>query len=154
MPAPQPPQEPFDLEALLSEAEGQHFERKSLWAGPPEAKQPRRRKAVRDQVAEYVAAFANAEGGTLLMGVEDDRTVTGHGYPPEVIRGLLQTPAKRLKPPQPEGLLVCWEGHELLVFRVPPAPFPVQVLGSGYPWRRQDETLHQTSEALLWEEPE
>jgi len=37
---------------------------------------------VRDQVAEHGAAFANAEGGVLILGLEDDGTVTGHDLPP------------------------------------------------------------------------
>lgn len=63
---------PIDLSTLLSRDEGQYFDRKSLFAGPPEAKRPRERKAVRDPIAKQVAGFANAEGGVLLMGVEDD----------------------------------------------------------------------------------
>ena len=36
--------------------------RKSLFRGPDDQKRPRDRRGVRDQVAEVVAAFANAEG--------------------------------------------------------------------------------------------
>ena len=66
-----------DIAALLRQDEGQYFERKSLWAGAPGHKRPRERRQVRDQIAEQVAAFANADGGTLLLGVEDNGTVRG-----------------------------------------------------------------------------
>jgi predicted HTH transcriptional regulator len=70
-----------DLARLLALPEGQYFERKSLWHGSPQQRQTRDRREVRNQIAVYVAAFANADGGTLVMGVEDDGTPTGHGYP-------------------------------------------------------------------------
>ena len=51
----------FDLTPFLGQDEGQHFDRKSLFEGPEGSKRARDRKTVRDQVAEYVAAFANAD---------------------------------------------------------------------------------------------
>ncbi|MEY2725170.1 MAG: hypothetical protein RLZZ458_1037 [Planctomycetota bacterium] len=57
--------------------------RKSLFEGLEGAKRPRDRRAVRNQVAEYVAGFANAEGGILILGIEDHHTVTGHNLPDE-----------------------------------------------------------------------
>ncbi len=63
----------FDVQAYLDRPEGQHFDRKSMWEGRPDNKRPRDRRAVRDQIAEYMAGFANAEGEGGLLGVEDDR---------------------------------------------------------------------------------
>jgi len=45
---------------------------------------------VRAQVVEYVAAFANADGGTLVLGVENDGTVTGCPYPLEAREAILE----------------------------------------------------------------
>ncbi len=59
----------FDPTPFLGLDEGQHFDRKSLLEGPEGQKRARDRRAVRDQVAEYVAAFANAEGGVLMLGI-------------------------------------------------------------------------------------
>ena len=55
---------PFDITPFRDQEEGQYFDRKSLWHGRPGQKRPRGRREVRDQIAEYVAAFANADGGT------------------------------------------------------------------------------------------
>ncbi|AUX31891.1 MULTISPECIES: helix-turn-helix domain-containing protein [Sorangium] len=57
---------PFEVGPFLGQDEGQHFDRKSLFEGPEGQKRPRDRRSARDQVAEYVAAFANAEGGVLV----------------------------------------------------------------------------------------
>lgn len=47
------------IRRLIQSEEGQHFDRKSLFAGRPGEKRHRDRREVRDEVAEYAAAFAN-----------------------------------------------------------------------------------------------
>jgi len=84
---------PHDLEALrrlIGSEEGQYFDRKSLVDQQPPGTRPRDRAAVRAQVVEYVAAFANADGGTLVLGVENDGTVTGCPYPLEAREAILE----------------------------------------------------------------
>lgn len=88
----------FDIVPFLTQDEGQHFDRKSLFEGPIGQKRPRARRAIRDQVAEYVASFANAEGGVLVLGIEDDRTLTGHALSAEATTAVLATPRARLLP--------------------------------------------------------
>ena len=66
---------------LLQREEGQFLEFKSLWDRDATSRKVLDRRKVRDAIAEYVAAFANADGGTLVLGVEDDGAVAGHGYP-------------------------------------------------------------------------
>ncbi|XXT25542.1 ATP-binding protein [Sorangium sp. So ce429] len=132
----------------MGQDEGQHFDRKSLFEGPEGKKRPRDRRSVRDQVAEYVAAFANAEGGVLILGLEDDGSSTGHHYPADALRAILDTPRARLRPPQSEGFLVEHAGIELLVFDVPISDVPVQVDGDGFPLRIGDKTV-QASESQI-----
>ncbi|WP_437338403.1 ATP-binding protein [Sorangium sp. So ce394] len=139
---------PFEVGPFIGQDEGQHFDRKSLFEGPEGQKRPRDRRSVRDQVAEYVAAFANAEGGVLVLGLEDDGTSTGHRYPADAVRAILDTPRARLRPPQPEGFLVNHAGVELLVFDVPISDVPVQVDGDGFPLRIGDKTV-QASESQI-----
>jgi len=97
-----------ELRALLLREEGQVLDFKSLWdksGSPPRVVD---RRAVRDWIAEYVAAFANADGGTLVLGVDDDGTPSGHGYPEEAIPEFLAVPERRLRPaarlPETNGL--------------------------------------------------
>ncbi len=137
-----------DLSRLLTQSEGQYFERKSLWHGAPGRRTTRDRRKVRDEIAEYVAAFANADGGILVMGVEDDGTPTGHDYPGEVIQKMLGTPTHRVTPPQAAGQRVSWQGHELLVFEVAPAVRAIMVHGNGFPRRVHDEVIQESEEAI------
>ena len=138
----------FDVKPFLNQDEGQHFDRKSLFHGPPGEKQPRDRREVRDQVARYGAGFANAEGGVLILGIEDDHSITGHRLPPKALESLLAVTQARLQPPQPPGFLVSVDGQELVVFDVPSADGPVQVTGDGFPLRIGDQTI-ETSESKI-----
>ena len=138
----------FDITPFLDQDEGQHFDRKSLYEGAEGAKRPRNRRAVRDQVAEYIASFANAEGGVLILGIEDDRTITGHQLPQDALNSILKTPSTRLQPAQPDGFILHIEGRELIVFDVPASDVPVQVIGDGFPLRMGDQTV-QSSESQI-----
>jgi len=138
----------FDPSPFLGQDEGQHFDRKSLFEGPTGAKRPRDRRRVRDQVAEYVAAFANAEGGVLMLGVEDDGSATGHALTKAALQSLLTVPSMRLQPAQPEGFVVEVDNVPIIVFDVPASDVPVQVVGDGFPLRMGDRTV-QASESQI-----
>jgi ATP-dependent DNA helicase RecG len=119
-----------------------HFHRNAhLWDGPPERKKTRNRRAVRDEIAKYVAAFANADGGILVMGAEDNGAPTGHGYDPAAVEDFLAVPERRLQPRQKPGRRVAFDGVELLVFSVEPSPAPVMVAGDGFPFRVHDSVV-------------
>ena len=138
----------FDVTPFLHQDEGQHFDRKSLFHGPADAKRPRDRRELRDQVARYVAGFANAEGGVLILGIEDDHTLCGHQLPEDALQLLLNVPQARLQPPQAPGFVVSMQGHALVVYDVPSADAPVQVVGDGFPLRIGDQTI-ETSESKI-----
>jgi ATP-dependent DNA helicase RecG len=130
-----------DLARVAKGPEGQYLERKSLFEGTPNKKKPRDRSVVRDQIAEVTAAFANADGGMLVLGVEDDGTVTGHGYPDSVIADMLLVPERRLEPPGKAGWVGTVDGKSVLVFDVAMAPTAVMVTGNGYPVRQGDSCV-------------
>ena len=55
-----------------------HFrEFKSALEGKPENKKPRLVKSLCLDIAEGLVSFANADGGSILIGIEDDGTITG-----------------------------------------------------------------------------
>lgn len=137
-----------DLGALIAQGEGQYLEFKSTLEGPPGQKRSRSRRAIRDDIAEAVAAFANAEGGTLIVGVEDDKTVTGCDLPEDEIATMLAVPQQRLVPPLAAGIVDAHAGHRLLVFEVSAAAGAVMVVGDGFP-RRIGEEVIQESQASI-----
>ena len=84
---------------------------------------------VASYVARYGAGFANAEGGVLILGIEDDHTITGHQLPPKALESLLAVTQARLQPPLPGGFLITHGNYELVVFDVPSADAPVASVG-------------------------
>ena len=70
-----------ELRDLVSRDEGQFLEFKSTWDRSGDIPKQVKRQSVRDAIVETVAAFANADGGLLLVGVEDDGSPTGHRLP-------------------------------------------------------------------------
>ncbi|GAB4207747.1 MAG: helix-turn-helix domain-containing protein [Roseiflexaceae bacterium] len=55
-----------------------HFrEFKSALEGPPEKKRPRSTRDICKDIGEALVAFSNADGGELLIGVEDDGHISG-----------------------------------------------------------------------------
>lgn len=65
------------IEIAVSLAEGQFREFKSALMGPPGSKINRPAKEICRDIAEGLVAFANADGGEFLVGVEDDGEITG-----------------------------------------------------------------------------
>lgn len=138
-----------EIRGLLARDEGQFLEFKSMW--DQEAATPRalKRAQVRDTIAEYVAAFANADGGLLVLGVEDDGRPTGHGYPEEAVRDFLAVPERRLRPPvrcRIDRFRI--DGGELLVFDVPNAAEAVMVEANGFPYRVGDQVVREPQEII------
>jgi ATP-dependent DNA helicase RecG len=60
---------------LVGESDFREF--KSALEGRPGNKKPRLVKKICEDIAEALVAFANTDGGELIIGVEDDTTVTG-----------------------------------------------------------------------------
>ena len=75
-----PPEASLTLEDLIAEGEGEELEFKSSlrW----DIKDGKKNKSLEDVVVKTIAAFLNAQGGTLLIGVDDNQKVIGleHDY--------------------------------------------------------------------------
>lgn len=133
---------PEDLRRWSMSEEGQFLERKSAWEGPPGKKHPRKAKDIAMDVAETLAAMANADGGELIVGVENDGTVTGLGLAEDRIPLVLGVPQDRnyLNPPVPARVrrLQTPCGNCLLHFAVDWSPTVHPVAGGRYLLRTRD----------------
>lgn len=138
-----------EIPRALSQGEGQFREFKSAWDRRSGTRKKLNWKHVRDKIADVVAAFANADGGLLFVGVEDDGRPSGHGYSDAHVKGLLTTPEDRLQPPvrcRTERVEV--DGKELLVFEVPQSPEAIMVVANGFPYRVGAEILREPQELI------
>ncbi len=140
-----------ELRALFTRKEGQFIEFKSLWDRSKGKDRPHvlNRRQARDIVAKYVAAFANADGGTLILGVEDDGQITGHDYPEEAVKDLLSVPESRLRPPvQCQYQRAVIDEKEVLIFQVPITAKAVMVEANGFPYRVGDQVIKEPQEVI------
>ena len=140
---------PAELQTILSRGEGQFVEFKSAWDRSTTPPKPLWRRALRDKIADVVAAFANADGGLLLVGVDDDGTATGHGYADKDVDALFAVPHRRLTPAvdcRTERLTL--DCHEILAFEVPIAPEAVMIDGDGFPYRVGSRIVREPQEVI------
>ena len=140
---------PPELQTILSRGEGQFVEFKSAWDRRTTPPKPFWRRALRDKIAGAVAAFANADGGLLLIGVDDDGTATGHGYADKHVDALFAVPHRRLTPAvdcRTERLTL--DCHEILAFEVPIAPEAVMIGGNGFPYRVGSRIVREPQEVI------
>jgi len=138
-----------EIRALLEREEGQFLEFKSLWDRSGLVSKVLDRRKVRDWIAEYVSAFANAEGGTIILGDEDDGTPSGHSYPDEAVENFFRVPETRLQPPVAcRKARVRIDGKEILLFEVPSAAQAVMVEGDGFPYRTRDQLVREAQEVI------
>jgi ATP-dependent DNA helicase RecG len=92
---------------------------------------------------------ANADGGTLLLGVEDDGTATGHAYPEDAVEDLLAVPERRLRPPvRCRVQRISLAGAEVLAIETPNAPQAIMVEGNGFPYRVGDQVIREEQEII------
>ena len=123
--------------------EGQFFERKSAQHGEPGRTKPRKAADVAMDVAETLAAMANADGGELVVGIEDDGAVTGVRQPEDRLAMILGAPRSKnyVNPPLPLRTreLQTAEGHHLFHFEVAWSPDVHQLAGSRYLLRVNDQ---------------
>ncbi len=75
----------YTLEELMQKKEDQTFDRKSARKDPK-------------GLSNHIAAFANADGGTLVIGMEDDGEITGIDDYPNQVNEILRVPFDFCRP--------------------------------------------------------
>ncbi len=99
-------QERIKNSILVGESDFREF--KSALEGRPDNKKPRLAKKICDDIAEALVAFANTDGGEIIIGIEDDTTITGVLHSEDDIQMMLNSPKTHV-----------YEGQELpMVYRL------------------------------------
>lgn len=106
-------EEVHELHKLVAEGEGQHLEFKHKVAHPE--------KVVREMIA-----FANSDGGTILIGVDDNHELVGVKYPDEELLSLSEALQKFVKQRLifHDSLIKLTEKKSVLRVDVPPDENP------------------------------
>ena len=146
------------LENDLALGESHFREFKSALEGPGR-RRPRKVASVATDIGETLVAFANADGGTLLVGVEDDGVVSGIDYADADVAVLLNAPTSHVHLDTPlEGVrshLVEIDGKAVFVFQVAKGTRHVHLTSSGRCLQRKDvRSLPVSSETIQFERHE
>lgn len=121
-----------------------HFrEFKSGLQGPPGDKVRRDAKEIGTDVARTLVAFANADGGELLVGVEDNGTVTGlDGFSDKELAQIEEAPIVRIHNDTPlvnvRRSIINIDGKKVFYFSVPKSTSCVHHTSDGRCLQRKD----------------
>ncbi len=138
-----------------------HFrEFKSGLEGAPGAKNKRAIKDIATNVAQTLVAFANADGGELLVGVEDDGEVSGlDSFDDEQLNKIEDAPKSRVHPDTPLSSVriarIKVEDKTVLYFSVPKSVKYVHLTSDGRCLQRRDlESIPIASEKIIFHRQE
>ncbi len=127
---------------LLGESHFREF--KSALEGPPDHKKPGNVKHLCRYIGEALVAFANADGGELLIGVEDDGTITGVDHSDTEIENMLSAPVSHVHSgntlPLVYAIKIMIEDKRVLFFSVNKGTSEIYQLPDGKCMRRKDKT--------------
>ncbi len=84
------------VEIAIETGESHFREFKSAVDGSEGVKKPRQVKEICKNIAKTLVGFANADGGELIIGVEDDSSVTGVPHDNNGIQLLLNSPTTHI----------------------------------------------------------
>jgi ATP-dependent DNA helicase RecG len=83
---------------LLKQERGQFLDFLSAYEHRRGGPQKKKEEELGREVARILSGMANADGGTLLVGVEVDKTITGIPYDSNELVALMQAPQNLLRP--------------------------------------------------------
>lgn len=131
--------------------EGHYREFKSAYEGEPKSKKPGDIKTLRRYIAEALMAFANADGGELLIGVEDDGEITGIPHQEAEIQSMLKASKELImdyqKSPLPliSDCKIELDGKKLLFFSVSKGTTKIYQLTDGVCKKRKGKSTEPVS---------
>lgn len=139
--------------------ESQFTEFKSALEGRPGAKKARQVIQICRDIGNELVAFANADGGVLIVGVEDDRTVTGVPHSEEDIESMLGATRSHVFAgqalPMIDAAKVKIDSYFILFFSVSKGTSQIYQLPDGRCVRRRDrESLPVTFDKIQFERRE
>jgi ATP-dependent DNA helicase RecG len=111
-----------EIGALLKQERGQFLEFLSAFEHRRGTAHKKSEADLTREIARVVGAMANADGGTLLVGVESDKSVTGIAHTDSELQSLVHAPGTLLSPPVPVMAEKIRLGNLLLLkFEVAPS---------------------------------
>lgn len=147
------------IEIALEISESYYREFKSAFEGAPGKKQPRELKEIKYDIAKTLVAFANADGGEMFVGIEDNNTVTGVPHSPndleEILNSYKDCIMKDTPVPLKQATMVDFKGQKVIYFSVSKGSEFVHLTAKGECYQRRDrESVPTASEKIVFERNE
>jgi ATP-dependent DNA helicase RecG len=144
------------IKNAIQAGESNYREFKTAWQGTVDAKIPRPAHAIRKDIGETLVAFANDDGGMLLIGVEDGGTITGVPHTAEEIDTFLKAGTTNVHAdtplPVPQAVKLQLDGKTVLYFSVDKSTRFVHLTSDGRCLQRRDrESVPVPSEQIRFE---
>jgi ATP-dependent DNA helicase RecG len=109
-----------EIGLLLKQERGQFLDFVSAFEYRRGVTQKKREEELAREIVRVLSGMANADGGTVLVGVEPDKSVTGIPYDHDELQSLIQAPHNLLRPQlSPSAEKVRLGNLQLLKFEVP-----------------------------------
>jgi ATP-dependent DNA helicase RecG len=142
---------------ILGESHFREF--KSALEGRPENKRPRQTKSICADIGEALVSFANADGGTILIGVEDDGSITGIPHAEDDIQMMLNSTQTHVYQNQQLPLTIAskliLDDKTILYFSVNKGTTMIYQLPDGRCVRRRDKsTMPASADQIQFERQE
>ncbi len=132
------------LDILLKGGENQYTEFKSAghFANSHQERKPRNNNEVARDIAIALVAFANADGGKLFLGVEDDGTISGTRFSESELDSLRRTTKDLIRGSLPYRIEPIGHlGRTIVVFEVDPQIEVFSLTDGRTPYRNQTQTV-------------
>jgi len=147
------------VEIAVEIGESYYREFKSGFDGPPDNRRPRDIGEIKYDIAKTLVAFANADGGELFVGIEDDNRIDGLPHKPERIHEILQSPndciMRETPVPLKQATLIDYNGKKILYFSVSKGTDFVHLTSRGECFQRKDrESVPTASERIIFQRDE
>lgn len=147
------------VEIAIETGESHFREFKSAFEGPSGDKKPRPVKEICKNIAKTLVGFSNADGGELIVGVEDDSSVTGVPHSADDIDKLLDSPHVYIHSKTPlsnfQRSKIDFNGLVLLYFQTPKSSKTIHLTSDGLCLQRRDrETIPIPPHEITFERKE
>lgn len=147
------------IEIAIEMGESHFREFKSALQGPSHQKVQRPIKDVCQDISKTLVAFANADGGELLVGVEDDGNVTGLDYSDDLLNVLINAPKSYVLSSTPlptiKSQIVQFNDKKVAYFSLPKGTDYVYITSDGKCLKRRDlESIPISPESIQIEREE
>ncbi len=147
------------IEIALEISESYYREFKSAYEGPEVKKIARNVKEIKYDIAKTLVAFANADGGELFVGIEDNNRVTGLPHSDketdEILNSYKDCILKDTPIPLRQATVVEFKGLKVLYFSVSKGSEFVHLTAKGECFQRRDrESVPTASEKITFQRAE